>query len=154
MAPKGSRKGNGKGTAMATILTSVINRRLSLDRDRITGCISEHIRGLIPIFNVCGFKDVRDWDLMYDINFLDPVTTRHLSQFQLMLPHSRSRSSPFRKWWAALYSYMGQMIDETRDQMNHWRRDNPHSFGDRSDRSNTQTISSGKVKRTCEHFSW
>ena len=152
MAPKGSSKGKGK--ARAKMPTSVINRRLSLDRDRIKGFISEHIRGLIRIYNVCGVKDERAWDLFYDIIFLDPVTTRHFSQFQLMWPHRRSRSSPFREWWAAFRSYMGQMFDKTRDQMNNWRWDNPRAFGDQVDRSNPQTTSSGKVKRTGERFSW
>jgi len=101
MAPKGSRKEEGKATARAKMPTSVINRRLSLHRDRIEGFILEHIRGLIEIYNVCGVKDERAWDLSYDIIFLDPVTTRHFSQFQLMWPHRRSRSSPFQEWWVA-----------------------------------------------------
>jgi len=154
MAPKGSPKGKGKATARAKMPTSVINRRLSLDRDRIQGFISEHIRGLIRIYNVCGIKDERAWDLFYDIIFLDPVTTRHVSQFQLMWPHRRSRSSPFLEWWAAFRSYMGQMFEKTRDQMNNWRWDNPHAFGDQVNRSNPQTTSLGKVKLTGERFSW
>jgi len=91
---------------------------------------------------------------MYDIIFLDPVTTRHFSQFQLMWPHCRSRSSPFREWWAAFRSYMGQMFDKTCDQMNNSRWDNPHAFGDQVNRSNPQTTSLGKVKQTGERFSW
>jgi len=81
--------------------TLFINRRLSLDRDRMKGFILEHIRGHIRIYNVCSVKDERAWDLFDDIIFLDPVTTRHLSQFQLTWPHHRSRSSPFREWWVA-----------------------------------------------------
>jgi len=46
------------------------------------------------------------------------------------------------------------MFDKTRDQMNNWRWDNPRAFGDQVDRSNPQTTSSGKVKRTGERFSW
>jgi len=115
--------------------TSVLNRCMSFDRDLIEGFISEHIRGLIRIYNVCGVKDERAWDLFYDIIFLDPVTTRHCSQFHLMWPHRRSRSSPFREWWAAFRSYMGQLFDTTRNQMNNWRWDNPRAFGDRVDRS-------------------
>jgi hypothetical protein len=134
--------------------TSVINRRMSLDRDRIKGFISEHIRGLIQIYNVWGVKDERAWDLFYDIIFLDPVMTRHFSQFQLMWPHPRGRSSPFREWWAAFRSYMGQIFDKTCDQMNNWRWDNPRAFGDKVNRSNPQTTSLGKVKRTGERFSW
>jgi len=118
MAPKGSSKGKGEATARAKMPTSVINRRLSLDRDRIKEFISEHIRGLIRIYNVCGVKDERAWDLFYDIIFLDPVTTCHFSQFQLMWRHRRSWSSPFRERWAAFRSYMGQMFDKTRDQTN------------------------------------
>ena len=136
MAPKGSHKGKGKATARAEMLTSVINQPLSLDQDSIKGFISEHICGLIWIYNVCGVKDERAWDLCYDIIFLDPVTTRHFSQFQLMSPHRRRRSSLFREWWAAFPLYIRQMFDKTRDQMNNWRWDNPSAFGDQVDCSN------------------
>jgi hypothetical protein len=86
MTPKGSRKGKRK--ARGKMPTSVENRRLSLDRDSGTmGLITEHIRGLIRIYNVCGINDERAWDLLYNIIFLDPVTTSHISQFQLMWPH-------------------------------------------------------------------
>jgi len=91
---------------------------------------------------------------LYDIIILDPVTTRHFSQFQLMWPHRGRRSSHFREWRAAFRSYMGQMFDKTCDQMNNWRWNNPDAFGDQVDRSNPQTTSSGKVKRTSECFSW
>jgi len=48
---------------------------------------------------------------------------------------------------------MRQMFDKTCNQMNNWRWDNPCAFGDQVDRSNPQTTSSGKVKRTGKHFS-
>jgi hypothetical protein len=153
MAPKGSRKGKAEATARAKMLTSVINRLLSLDRDHKKGFISEHIGGLIQIYNLCGIMDERAWDLIYDIIFLYPVTTRHFSQFQVMWPHRRSRSSPFREWWAAFRSYMGQMFDKTRDQMNSWRWDDTRAFGDQVDRSNPQPTSLGKVECSGERFS-
>jgi len=131
-----------------------MNRRLSLDRDRIKGFISEYISGLIRIYNVCGIKDERAWDLFYDIIILDPVTTPHFSQFQLMWPHRRSGSSPSREWWAAFRSYMGQMFHKTRGELDNWRWDDPRAFGVQVDRSYLQTTSSGKVERTGEHFSW
>jgi len=154
MAPTGSHKGKGKATDKAKMPTLVINQRMSLDRDRIKRFISEHIRGLIRIYNVCGVKDERDWDLFLDTIFLDPVTTRHISQFQLMWSHGRSRSSPFWEWRAAFRSYMGQMFDKTSDQMNSSGCDNPCAFGNQVDRSNPRTTSSGKVKRTGERFYW
>ena len=141
MTPKGRHKRNGKETATEKMPTSVINQRLSLDEDRIKGFISEHIRRLIRIYNVCGVKGERAWDLLYDKIFLDLITTRHLSQFKPMWPHRRSRSSPFREWWAAFHSYMGQMFDPSDDQINNWRWDNPRAFGDQVDRSNPQTPS-------------
>jgi hypothetical protein len=153
MAPKGSHKGKGKATAGAKMPTSVINRRLSLDRDRINGFLSEYIRGLIRIYIVCGVKDERAWDLFNDIIFLDLVTTRHFSQFPLLWPHRRSRSSCFREWWAAFRSYMGQMFDKTCDEINNWRWDNTRAFRDQVNISNPKTSSSGKVKCTGERFS-
>jgi hypothetical protein len=45
------------------------------------------------------------------------------------------------------------MFDKTRDQMNNWRWDNPHTLGDQFNPSNPQTTSSGKVKCTRERFS-
>jgi hypothetical protein len=152
MARQGSSKEKGK--PRSKMLASVINQRLSLDRDRRKVFISEHICGLIRIYNVCGVKDERACDLFDDIIFLDPVTTRHFSQFHLMWPHCRSRSSPLREWEAAFRSYMGQMFDKTYDQMNNWRWDNSRAFGDQVNRSNPQTTSPVKVKPTRERFSW
>jgi hypothetical protein len=79
MAPNGSRKGKGKETARATMPTSVINKRLSLNQDSLKRFISDQIRGLKRIYNVCGGKDERAWDLVDDIIILDPVMTRDFS---------------------------------------------------------------------------
>jgi hypothetical protein len=49
----------GKATARANMLTLVINQRLSLNRDRITEFLSEHIGGPILIYNVDAVKDER-----------------------------------------------------------------------------------------------
>ena len=152
MAPKGISKVKGK--ARAKMPTMIINRRLSLDRDRIQGFISEHICALVRIYNVCSINDGTAWDLTYDIIFLDPVTTRHFAQFQVIWPHHRSRRSPSREWWPAFHSYMGQTFDTTRDQMNNWKWDNPRGFGDQVDRSNAQTTSLGKMKHTSKRFPW
>jgi hypothetical protein len=151
MAPKVSSKGTGK--ARAKMLTLIINQRLLLDRDCIKGFISEHICGLIRIYNVCSVKDRRAWGHFYGITVLDPVMTRNFSQFQLMWPHRRSRSLPFRELWVLFCSYMGQMFHKTHDQMNIWRWDNPHAFGDQVDCSNLQRNTLGKVKSTGERFS-
>jgi hypothetical protein len=139
---------------MAKMPTSVINRRLRLDLNRIEGFIWEIMRRLIRIYNVCAVKDEMAWDLFYNIIFLDPVTTRHFSQFLLMWPHRRSRSSPFPEWWAAFCLYMGQMFDKTFDQMNNWKWGNRGACGDQVDRANSQPTSLGKVLLTGQRFSW
>jgi len=154
MAPKGIHKGKRKATTIAKILTSVIDQRLSPDRDRITGFILEHITGLIYILNICRVKDWRAWDELYDRMFLDPVSTHHFSQLPIMWPYCRTRCSLFREWWAAFPSYMGQMFDKTRHQMNNWRWDNPCTSGDQVDCSNQQTPSSVKFKPNGEPFPW
>jgi len=134
--------------------TSGINRSLSLVWDRKKVFMSEPIRGPLWIYNYPGFKEERAWDLFYDIIFLDSVTTHHFSPFQWIWLQCRSRSSPFREWWAAFPSYMGQMFDKTHHQMNNWRWDNPRAFADQVNCCNPRTSSSGKVKSTGESFSW
>jgi len=79
--------------------------------------------------------------------------TRHLSQSQVMGPQHGSRSSPFRQWWDAIRSYMEQMFDKTRDQVNNWRCNNPHALADQVNRSNPETTSAGNVVGTSECFS-
>jgi hypothetical protein len=49
---------------------------------------------------------------------------------------------------------MGQLFDKPHYQMNNLRWHNPRAFKDQVDRYNLQTTSTGKVKRTSEHFSW
>jgi len=154
MAANSSHKANGKAIVTAKMPTSVINRSRWFDWDRIKWFISELIRGLILIFNVSGVKDERAWDLFYDIICFDPVTTRHCSRFRPKWPHHMSTWSRFREWWAPFRSYMGQMFDTTRDQMNSWRWDNPRAFGDQVDPCKPQTTRWGKVNGTGEHFSW
>ena len=150
IAPNCSRK--GKQMARAKMPTSLIHQCLWLDLDSIKGFVSEYICGLIRIYNVCAIKDERAWDLLFDIIFLDPVITHHLSQCQLMWLHRRSRCSPFREWWAAFRSYMGQMFDKTREQINSWMWDNPQAFMDQVDRSNSQTTWARRVQPTSKHF--
>jgi hypothetical protein len=154
MATKVSHKGKGKVTASAKLTTSGINRCQFLDRDCTNGFILELIVGLIWMYKVCGLKDERAWDLFCYMIILDPVTTGHFSQFQLMYPQHRSRCSPFWEWWAVFPTYMGQMFRKTQDTMINRRWDNPHAFGDEVDCSNLVTIRSGKVKCTSKHFSW
>jgi len=135
------------------MLTSGIYRCLTMDRDFIKEFISDHSHGLIHICDVCGVKDGRAQDCSDDIIFLDPVTTHHFSQLQLMWQDHRSRCPPCREWWVAFRSSMGQMFDKTCNQMNNWRWDNPHVFGDQVYHSNTQTTHSVNAQCTGERFS-
>jgi hypothetical protein len=106
------------------------------------------------IYNVFGVKNMRASDLVYDIICLDPVTTCHFSQLQVIWPHRRSSSLHFLEWWAAFSSNMGLMFDTTCDQMKNWRWDNPSADEDQVDNSNLQSSSLGTVQYTGECFSW
>jgi hypothetical protein len=132
----------------------MINKFLRFQKPRTKALMSEHIRGLIRMYHISGIKSERAWDLMYDVLFLDPVTTRHFSQFQKMWNQRHDRESPNLQWWRAFKAYMGHMFDKTRDQLNNWRWDNPEAFGDVVDRSNPQYTQSGKIKRTGERHKW
>ena len=136
LAPKGSGKGQGNANARVNMPTSVTYQCLSLNQAYMKGFILELICGLIWIYNVSGLKDERAWNIIYDIIFVNLVTTCYFSEFQLLWQHCRSRCSPFREWWVAFRSYIGQMLDKTRNQMNNWRWDNPCAFGDQVDCSN------------------
>jgi hypothetical protein len=113
MAPKGSCKGNGKAPGRVEMPTLVINQHLSLDCDHMKGFISAHLSGDIWFYNVYSVMDTWVWDISYDIIFLAPVTTPHITQFRLIRPHRRTRSSHFGELWAAFSSYMVQMFDKT-----------------------------------------
>jgi hypothetical protein len=114
MPPKGNHRENGKLTTRAIMPTSVMNECVLLNRDRVMEFISEGIRESIWIYNVYGINDERALDLFCDLIFLEPVRTAHFSQFQHVWTHCSSRSSPFREWWVAFCSYMGQMFGKTR----------------------------------------
>ena len=87
--------------------------------------IAEHIRGLIRIYAIGGIKDAGAVGLMYDILFLDPVTTRHFAQFQGMWKHRRSRRAPYQEWWDTFRLFLRDCFDKTRVQMNRYHDDNP-----------------------------
>jgi len=105
MAQNGSHTRKGKATVSAKMLTLVTNRRLSLDLASIKGYISENIVALILIYHLSGINVERAWDLIFVKSFLDPVTTRHLSQLQLLWRHRNSSCSPVQEWWAGFRSY-------------------------------------------------
>jgi hypothetical protein len=77
MAPNGTNKGKGKGTTKSP--ASVMNQRVSLDRDCIPEFSIPHFRGLIGINIVYLIKVELAADLLHDIVFLDPVTTCYIS---------------------------------------------------------------------------
>ena len=90
--------------------TLAINRPQMLDQNHITGFILKYICWIIQIYNVCGIKHSRAWDLFHDIIILDPDTTLQFSPFQPMWPHSRSWSSPLQVWRAAFRSFRGKHL--------------------------------------------
>ncbi|KAF8539341.1 hypothetical protein BDD12DRAFT_838511 [Trichophaea hybrida] len=87
--------------------------------------MAEHIRGLIRMYAIHGVKDDGAIDLMYDILFLDPVTTRHFAQFQGMWKHRTSNQPRHMEWWIRFRAFLRDCFDKTRVQMNRYHKENP-----------------------------
>jgi len=92
--------------------------------------LAEHILGLIRMYAISGMGDIRAWDLIYDILFLDPITTPHFAQFQWLWSHRRENSGDNFQWWNLFKGFFGGCLGKTQEQMNHYRADNPSQFGD------------------------
>lgn len=104
--------------------TDSIKERLHLD-GFIKQLIAEHIRALIRIYAIGGVKDPEALDLMYDILFIDPVTTRHFWQFQGMWKHRGSNETQYKAWWDAFMAFLRDCFDTTRRQMNRYHAETP-----------------------------
>jgi len=130
-----------------------MNRHLSLDRDGIRGLISEHVRKLIWIYNVCGVKDERAWDIFYDIIFSWCSHDSPHFTIPAEVTTLREQEFAFSGVVSNILLIYGANVSQTRDQMNNSRWDNPYAFRDQVDHSNPLTASSGRVKPTGKHFS-
>jgi hypothetical protein len=87
--------------------------------------MAEHIRGLIWMYAIHGVKDDGAIDLMYDILFMDPVTTRHFRQFQGMWKQRASTQPRHIEWWSGFRAFLRDCFDKTRVQMNRYHKENP-----------------------------
>ena len=87
--------------------------------------MAEHIRGLIQMYAIHGVKDDGAIDLMYDILFMDPVTTRHFRQFQGMWKQRASTQPRHIEWWSGFRAFLRDCFDKTRVQMNRYHKENP-----------------------------
>jgi len=153
MAPMGSHKAKWNATARAKIPTSVINRCQTLHRDRLQGYISQHICGLMQIFNISSVYYGSEWYLFYDISLCDPVMTSHFPQFWVIGLNRRRTWLPFWEWLVTFHSCMQQMFDKTSSEMNNWRWVNAHTFGDQVNHSNVWATSLRMVEWTGQHYS-
>jgi hypothetical protein len=70
--------------------------------------MSEHVR---PMIRIGGIKDSLVDRIWYEIIFLDPLTTRHFSQFQNMWDRRESRDQPFLEWWTQFKALIGNCIE-------------------------------------------
>jgi hypothetical protein len=82
------------------------------------------------MYAISGMMDIRAWDLIYDILFLDPITTPHFAQFQWLWRHRLENSGDNFQWWNLFKGFLGGCFGKTQEQMNHYRADNPSQFGD------------------------
>src|ERR1700730_15519113 len=82
------------------------------------------IRGLIQMYAIHGVKDDGAIDLMYDILFVDPVTTSHFRRFQGMWKQRASTQPRYIEWWSGFPAFLRDCFNKTRVQMNWYHKDN------------------------------
>jgi len=58
----------------------------------------EHIWGLISIYSLRGLKSDRAFGHIYDIIFIDNITTDHLGRFQKMWGHHDFKVPEYKEW--------------------------------------------------------
>ena len=92
--------------------------------------LAEHIRGLISIYGLRGVKSDGAFGLMYDILFIDNITTDHFSQFQWMWGHHDSKEPQYDLWWSVFRKFLRDCFNKSREQLNRYFReshpDAPH----------------------------
>ena len=60
--------------------------------------LAEHIWGLISIYGLRGLKSDGAFGLMYDIIFIENITTDHFGRFQKMWGHHDSEVTEYKEW--------------------------------------------------------
>jgi hypothetical protein len=69
---------------------------------------------MIRMYGIDGIKDGATDQLIYEILFLDPLTTQHFDCFQLMWEHPASTASPLVECWTQFRVFIWDCIDKTR----------------------------------------
>jgi len=94
--------------------------------------IAIHIRALIRIYGLRGMKSDGTVGLMYDILFVDNITTHHFEQFQPMWPEHRSSDDTddpeHEEWWKVFRGFLRDCFTKARVQMNkYFRKSHPEA---------------------------
>jgi len=106
-----------KKIALKPTINNDIKRVLQLDGYRKT-YLAEHIRGLIRIYGLRGINSDGLLGLLYDILFIDNITTDHFSQFQEMWTHRSSEVPEHMEWWSVFRAFVCSCLSKTHEQMN------------------------------------
>jgi len=154
MAPKDSRKGMGKATARAKMMTSVPNWRLSFGQNRTKGVMSDQIR--VPLSELrclqCHWWEAVEPLLWYNLCWSSHDSAHCTISADVAAPHEQEFG--FLEVVGSLRLRYAANVYKDRDQRNDWGSDNPRAFGDEVDFSNPQITSLAKVTRTGQRFSW
>ena len=84
--------------------------------------LAEHIRALIRNYGLRGIKSDGSDGLLYDILFLDNITTDHFAQFQPMWENRYSEDPGHKKWWKTFRGFVRDCFNKSRDQINDFFR--------------------------------
>jgi hypothetical protein len=98
-----------KNNASQPTLNDDIRRVLLLNGYRKT-YIASHIRALIRIYGLAGIKSDGTTGLMFDILFIDNITTDHFGQFQELWPEHRAsddlENPEHQEWWKVFRGFL------------------------------------------------
>jgi hypothetical protein len=117
-----------KSNSSKATLNDDIRRVLLLDGYRKT-YLASHIRGLIRTYGLAGIKSDGATGLMFDILFIDNVTTHHFGQFQKLWPEHRASDGPdsddpeHQEWWKVFRGFLRDCFNKTRVHMNRYFRE-------------------------------
>jgi hypothetical protein len=83
---------------------------------------------MIRMYGMGGVKDGATDQLLYEILFLDPLTTRHFGRFQLMWEYRTSTQPPFLKGWTQFRAFVRDCLDKTQASNNRYQEEKWNAY--------------------------
>jgi hypothetical protein len=90
--------------------------------------MAEQVRAMIRMYGMGGVKDGATDQLLYEILFLDSLTTRHFGRFQPMWEHRTSNQPPFLEEWTQFRALVRDYLDKTQASNNRYQEEKWNAY--------------------------